>query len=233
MEQTKRILIVEDEVKIAHLLQDYLQNSGFVTECLHDGAVVLPAVRRQPPDLLLLDLMLPGKDGLSICQELRQFSRLPVIMITARVEEIDRVLGLEIGANDYICKPFSPREVVARVKALFRTLALTQAPPSPNRETIRLDESRMVVVLAGVDMPLTPVEFRLLNSMAAQPGRIFSRSQLMAQAYADQRVVTDRTVDSHIKNLRKKIAQYYPSQELIKSVYGVGYKFELDENIED
>lgn len=226
MEQPKRVLVVEDEEKIAQLLQDYLQGSGYQTHWIAHGDEVVEWVREASPDLVLLDLMLPGKDGIEICRELRTFTQVPIIMVTARVEEIDRILGLEIGANDYICKPFSPREVVARVKVLFRTLAALQPVNSVADELIVLDGDRMSVTVAGHPLEVTPVEFRLLNTLVGQPGRIFSRAQLMENLYEDNRIVTDRTIDSHVKNLRKKLSAHYSDAELIRSVYGVGYKYE-------
>ena len=225
-ESQHTVLVVEDEAKIAQLLQDYLHNSGYNTHWIEDGEAVVEWVQQQQPDLILLDLMLPGKDGITICQELRAFTEVPIIMVTARIEEIDRVLGLEIGANDYICKPFSPREVMARVKALFRTLAYRQQPSNRDNSTIVLNPERMQATIFGHVLELTVVEFRLLATLVNQPGRIFARAQLMENLYEDRRVVTDRTVDSHVKNLRKKIAEHHSDSEIIKSVYGVGYKFE-------
>lgn len=221
----KQILVVEDEPKIAQLLQDYLQQSGFSTEWIGEGEGVVEWVRAHQPDMVLLDLMLPGKDGITICREIRLFSEVPIVMVTARVEEIDRILGLEIGANDYICKPFSPREVVARVKALFRTLSWRGQAVVESRVVVLSDE-QMLATVSGVALELTPVEYRLLKTLVDHPGRIFSRAQLMENLYDDHRVVTDRTIDSHVKNLRKKIAEHHAEPELIRSVYGVGYKFE-------
>jgi two-component system response regulator BaeR len=218
------ILIVEDEPKLAQLLSDYLEQSGFETHCIADGLEVIPWVKNNSPALILLDLMLPGKNGMDICKEMRLFSNLPVIMVTARIEEIDRLLGLELGADDYICKPFSPREVVARVKTVLRR-AQTQ-PPASN-QGLELDESRYLAVIDGKNLELTAVEFHLLNILASVPGRIYSRNQLIEKVYHDHRVVSDRTIDSHIKKLRKKIADTSPDKELIHSVYGVGYKFEF------
>jgi two-component system response regulator BaeR len=217
-----RILIVEDEPKLAALLSDYLQQAGFEAIRLDNGLEVVSRVREQTPDLILLDLMLPGKDGLEVCKEIRSFSAVPIVMVTARVEEIDRLLGLELGADDYICKPFSPREVVARVKAVLRRAgaATLQA------EGLVLDESRYLATLHGHDLDLTAVEFKLLHFLSANPGRIYSRTQLMDRIYPDQRTVGDRTIDSHIKKLRKKLAAAAPGEELIHSVYSVGYKFE-------
>jgi two-component system response regulator BaeR len=221
-----RVLIVEDEPKLASLLRDYLAAAEFETEVLHDGAAAIGRIRESAPDAVLLDLMLPGKDGLSICREVRSFSHVPILMITARVEEIDRLLGLELGADDYICKPFSPREVVARVKAVLRRGQPLQTSPSAPLPLV-LDEVRFEVLVHGTPLTLTPVEFRLLKRLSEQPGRVFSRAALITAAYTDHRVVSDRTVDSHIKNLRRKLAD--AGVDVIGSVYGVGYRFEWPE----
>lgn len=217
------VLIVEDEEKLAGIMADYLHQAGFRTHCLADGTAVVPWVREHAPGLILLDVMLPGKEGLDICKEIRAFSGIPIIMTTARVEEIDRLLGLELGADDYICKPFSPREVVARVKAVLRRAGGTSTIQASG---LALDESRYLATLDGRDLELTVVEFKLLRLLAANPGRIFGRQQLMDRIYPDERVVADRTIDSHIKKLRKKIAAAGNGEELIHSVYGVGYKLE-------
>lgn len=215
----KEILIVEDETKLAELLRDYLQQAGFAVRIVSDGRDAIPAVRERAPDLILLDLMLPGRDGMEICRELRTFSLVPVIMTTARVEEIDRLLGLELGADDYICKPYSPREVVARVRAVLRRSA-GGTPPAPG---LHLDEGRYRAEWEGQSVELTAVEFQLLRFLAATPGRIYSRQQLMDRIYPDQRSVSDRTIDSHIKKLRRKLLTITAGIELIRSVYGVGY----------
>jgi two-component system response regulator BaeR len=217
------ILVIEDEPKLASLLTDYLRAAGFEPFCIGNGTEVVPWVMKNSPDLILLDLMLPGRDGIEICKDLRTFSNVPVIMVTARVEEIDRLLGLELGADDYICKPFSPREVVARVKAVLRRLGDGQPIQSHG---LVLDEHRYSAVLHGHDLGLTAVEFKLIQFLASNPGRIYGRQQLMDKIYPDQRVVSDRTVDSHIKKLRKKIVAVSPGEELIHSVYGIGYKFD-------
>jgi two-component system response regulator BaeR len=219
------ILIVEDEQKLASLLHDYLRQANYSPHCLYSGLDVLPWVRQHQVDLILLDLMLPGRDGMEVCKELRTFTNVPVIMLTARIEEIDRVLGLELGADDYICKPFSPREVVARVKAVLRRSG-AGGSLQKGGEGLVLDEHGYKAILHGVDLGLTAVEFNLLNYLAANPGRIFSRDQLMGCIYPEQRIVNDRTIDSHIKKLRRKIAEVAPDEELVHSVYGVGYKFE-------
>ncbi|MCC7411864.1 MAG: response regulator [Gammaproteobacteria bacterium] len=222
------ILIVEDEPKIARLLADYLEGSGFATTHLADGRDVIARVRASAPDLILLDLMLPGRDGLEICRELRSFSEVPVIMLTARVEEIDRLLGLELGADDYVCKPFSPREVLARVKAILRRTRRRDDGAPASAPALVLDEARYEASLRGTRLELTPVEFRLLLTLAEHRGRVYSRAQLLDRLYDDHRVVTDRTVDSHVKNLRRKLERIAPGEDVIRSVYGVGYKLEID-----
>lgn len=228
---TERILIVEDEPKIADLLQKYLHNASYQTHWLNSGIGVSDWVRTEKPDLILLDLMLPGKDGLEVCKEIRQFSPVPVIMLTARVEEIDRLLGLELGADDYICKPFSPREVIARIKAVLRRLQAFAAAVDNNQQAssgtlLELDRDRLTVRTGERETALTLVEFELLATLQQHPGRIFGREQLMSKVYTDNRIVSDRTIDSHIKKLRRKLAEILPQHELIHSVYSVGYKFE-------
>ena len=221
------ILIVEDEPKLAAVLAEYLRAAGFTTRVLADGNAVVPAVQAHSPALLLLDLMLPGRDGLSICRELRSFTPLPIIMVTARVEEIDRLLGLELGADDYICKPFSPREVVARVKAVLRRQGVAGNPAQGGPVAgLLIEPEAWRAELDGHKLDLTPVEFRLLETLAAHPGRVFSRAALLDRLYDDHRVVSDRTVDSHVKNLRRKLAEAAPTRELLHSVYGVGYRLE-------
>lgn len=221
------ILIAEDEEKIARLLADYLHQAGCRTLWVADGLAVESAVREHAPDLLLLDLMLPGRDGLDICRALRHFSDIPIIMLTARVEEIDRLLGLEIGADDYVCKPFSPREVVSRVKALLRRANGQLIPQNAveHADGLLLDEESFQARLNGQTLDLTPVEFRLLTTLHARPGRVFGRDTLLQRIYADHRIVSGRTVDSHIKNLRRKLEEAAPGRDLIQSVYGVGYRF--------
>lgn len=223
-----RILVVEDEPKLAEILRTYLEAAGFEVECVADGLEVMPSVVQATPDLVLLDLMLPGRDGLDVCRDLRAYAPIPIIMVTARSEEIDRLLGLELGADDYICKPYSPREVVARVKAVLRR---SQGHPGPANACeavgLEIEPSAYQARLDGTVLDLTPVEFRLLALLASQPGRIFSRDQVLDGLYDDHRVVTDRAVDSHVKNLRRKLAQVRPGRDLIRSVYGVGYRLDL------
>ncbi len=218
-----KVLIVEDEPKLASVLADYLRVSGFESLTLGNGVDVVPWVLEHKPDLILLDLMLPDRDGMEICKDIRTFSQVPIIMVTARVEEIDRILGLELGADDYICKPFSPREVIARVKAVLRRINDVYTAQS---QGLVLDEGRYEATLYGHDLKLTAVEFKLLQFMAANPGRIFGRQQLMDKIYPDERNVSDRTIDSHIKKLRRKIEAVDAVANFIHSVYSVGYKFE-------
>lgn len=225
------ILVVEDEPKIAALLDEYLRGpGGYSTQVLRHGNEVMPWLEQNTADLVILDLMLPGKDGLELCRLIRQSSELPIIMLTARTEEIDRLLGLELGADDYICKPFSPREVVARVRAVLRRARTTAGSDSNAIKSntpeggLRMDPARYQAWLGGTELKLTPVEFSLLRSLTTQPGRVFSRDQLMNEMYSDYRVVTDRAVDSHIKNLRRKLQAAAPDTDLIESIYGVGYR---------
>ncbi|MBM7343794.1 two-component system response regulator BaeR [Pantoea coffeiphila] len=230
MEQEKPaplILIVEDEPKLGQLLVDYLQAANYRTHHLLRGDEALEWAKQNQPDLMLLDLMLPGLDGLSVCRELRRFSELPVIMVTAKTEEIDRLLGLEIGADDYICKPFSPREVVARVKTILKR-CLRPKEEAVQTSLLCMDENRFQASWDDKPLDLTPAEFRLLKTLAHEPGKVFSREQLLNQLYDDYRVVTDRTIDSHIKNLRRKLESLDASQPFIRAVYGMGYRWEAD-----
>ena len=217
----KQILIVEDEAKLAALEADYLRAEGFEPHSIANGLEVVPWVRAHSPDLILLDLMLPGRDGLDICRELRTFSDVPIVMVTARVEEIDRLIGLDLGADDYVCKPFSARELMARIRAILRR------PRSKTVPGLVLKEAEHRAELDGRALDLTPVEFRLLRTLAATPGRVFARDKLLEHLYDDHRVVTDRTVDTHVKNLRRKLEEVRPGGELVRSIYGVGYKLEL------
>lgn len=220
-----QIAIVEDEPKLASLLRDYLEADGFSTIVYDDGTQALDGLKRNPPDFVLLDLMLPGTDGMTICRELRKTSNVPIIMITARVEEIDRLLGLEIGADDYICKPFSPREVIARVKTVLRRVTPAGVESASGDEFI-IDEDAALVRVGDNECALTSVELNLLKTLHASPGRIFNRHQLMTRIYNDNRVVSDRTIDSHVKKLRQKLEELHPGVQYIHSVYGIGYKFE-------
>lgn len=229
MTSQQQVLVVEDEPKIAQILVDFLSLEGFLTHVVHDGDEAEAAIKQVNPDCVILDLMLPGKDGLSICKDVRKFSHVPIIMLTARVDEIDRLMGLGFGADDYVCKPFSPREVVARVQALLRRAALGAAAEktAPNILTfkhIRIDTERFECTINGSIIELTPVEFRLLKTLLGKPGTVFSREILMQRCYEDARIVSNRTIDSHMKNLRNKISLVDDPQPILQSVYGVGYK---------
>lgn len=224
----KTILIVEDEAKLASLLSEYLALADYATHIIADGLAVVPWLRTHSADLIVLDLMLPNRDGIELCRDIRQFSNVPIIMTTARIEEIDRLLGLALGADDYICKPYSPREVVARIKAVLRRINPEQQPaiiPS-TPELLSLDPLSYRVSVGKQSISLSTIEFMLLNTLHQEPTRLFSRNQLMDNIYTDQRVVLDRTVDSHIKKLRKKLTVLLPDYELIHAMYGAGYCYE-------
>lgn len=221
------ILIVEDDAKIAALLADYMSNAGWQARCVADGRSAVGIIRDGGVDLVLLDLMLPELDGIGVCREVRAFSQVPIIMLTARVDEIDRLLGLDSGADDYVCKPFSPREVVARVRVHLRRSAPGATPVSPvpaaPASPFQIDRTGMRVLHNGAALALTPLEYRLLAELIDNPSRVYTRQQLLDFAHQDQRDISDRTVDSHIKNIRRKL----PDAECLQSVYGVGYRFEF------
>ena len=221
----RTILVVEDEPKLAQVLMDYLSAAHYRTQWLSGGMPVVAWVRRNKPDLILLDIMLPGRDGISLCREIRSFSDVPIIIVTARIEEVDRVLGLDAGADDYICKPFSPREVIARIGAVFRRIDRLKQDRMPDHG-FYIDDDRLEIRFDGQLLDLTWTEFRLLGYMISNPGRVFSRERLLECLHGDGRSLTDRTVDSHIKNIRRKLEQIAPGRELIVSVYGAGYKVE-------
>jgi len=224
----QHILIVEDEQKIAELLRDYLEKAGYRTTMVNRGDQAVGQVKKKSPDLMLLDIMLPGMDGMAVCREVRKISQMPIIMITARVEEIDRLLGLELGADDYICKPFSPREVVARVKAVLRRVHAEPAEKKLALGPIVLDENEHRAMIRGSELDMTPTEFRLLQVLMSQPGRVFTRDELLSRVQGYDCEGYDRTIDSHIKNLRKKMAEHLPDREIITTVYGVGYKLTIE-----
>ena len=224
----RRILVVEDDDKIAAILIDFLRAGGYTTARCADGLAVAAEVRAHPPAAILLDLMLPGKDGIEVCKEVRAFSAVPIVMVTARVEEIDRLLGLELGADDYVCKPFSPRELLARIKALLRREDRHRNghESGGNADGFALDEPARRIRLNGRELPLTPLEYQLLRLLLAAPERVYSRDQLLDALHEDFRDVSDRAVDSHIKNLRRKIDAAAPGLQCIGTVYGVGYRYE-------
>lgn len=216
------ILIVEDEADLAALIADYVAAAGYAAQVIADGNAALDHIRQRLPQLIILDLTLPGLDGISVCRGVRENSDVPIIMVTARVEEIDRLLGLEVGADDYLCKPFSPRELVARIKAVLRR----SAGPSSSSGLIEIDEERQIVRIRSTAVQLTPTEFRLFAAMAKRPGIIHSRAQLLDVARSDNLDVTDRSIDSHVKNLRRKLGAAAPDAEIIGSIYGLGYRVE-------
>ncbi|EHD20648.1 MULTISPECIES: two-component system response regulator BaeR [Brenneria] len=223
------VLIVEDEPKLGQLLVDYLQAADYQTRWISNGDEVLDWVKQNPPALILLDLMLPGTDGLTLCRAIRRFSNVPIIMVTARSEEVDRLLGLEIGADDYICKPFSPREVVVRVRTLLRRCGWQAEAQKPaDKAALLIDKNSFQASYLGQNLDLTPAELRLLKTLATEPGKVFSREALLDKLYDDYRVVTDRTIDSHIKNLRRKLEQLDEQTSFIRTVYGMGYRWEAE-----
>ena len=221
------ILIVEDESDLAAIMTDYVRAAGFLAETSADGDDALARVRREPPHLMVLDIMLPGLDGVSLCKAVREFSDVPIIMVTARVAEIDRLLGLETGADDYLCKPFSPRELVARIKAILRRREWKATAPQDIPRRIDVDEPTRTVRIDSHRLELTASEYRLLATMSRRPGTIYSRAQLLDIARRDSLDVNDRAIDTHIKNLRRKIAERMPDVDIIQSVYGLGYRVEL------
>ncbi len=220
------ILVVDDEARIVKLVRDYLERAGFDVVAAHDGETALTLARLEQPDLIVLDLMLPGVDGLDVCRRLRQESGVPIIMLTARVEEADRIVGLELGADDYVTKPFSPRELVARVRATLRRASGQMGPITLLRSgDVELDTASLEAAVAGEPVDLTPTEFQLLATLIRQPGRIFSREQLLEAVHGVAFDGYDRSVDSHIKNLRRKIEPDPRQPRYIQTVYGVGYRF--------
>ncbi|MFV9674943.1 MAG: response regulator transcription factor [Anaerolineales bacterium] len=222
----KKILVVDDEPKIIQLTQDYLENAGFSVISAGDGERALAVIQIEKPDLVVLDLGLPGMDGLDVCRSIRKTSNLPIIMLTARDEETDKLVGLELGADDYITKPFSPKELVARVRSVLRRSELVQE----GREVIRvgdvtLDLPRMQVTVSGEEIELTATEFQLLQALASQPGRIFTRSQLLNAVHGVAIESYERAIDAHIKNIRRKLEPFPHEPRYIQTVYGVGYRF--------
>ena len=221
-----RVLVVEDEPKLAALLADYLRAAGHEAECVGDGRDALQAWIARRHDLVLLDLMLPGLDGLSLCRQLRELTAVPIIILTARADEADRLTGLDLGADDYIAKtPFSPREVMARVKAVLRRSRAGQRPLAAAAPLL-IDEQAWRARWQGRALELTPNEFRLLRLLASQRGRVFTRAQLLEVLQGDAFATTERAVDTHVKNLRRKLEQAGAGSERIRSVYGVGYSYD-------
>jgi two-component system response regulator BaeR len=221
----KKILIVEDEPKLAQLLADYLAHDGFESHIIDDGDNVISWVKHYAPDLILMDIMLPKRDGISLCKEIREFSTVPLFLLTARIGETDRLKGLEIGADDYICKPYSAKEVVARIKAIFRR----QQNFSPEMAMVSgfsLDKVKCHAYCEGVLLDLTLSEFRILSTLLDKRGKVYSRANLLDVLHEDDRDISDRTVDTHIKNLRQKLQKITGKKDIIQAVYGMGYTIE-------
>jgi two-component system, OmpR family, response regulator BaeR len=219
------LVIIEDDPKLADMLANYLRAHGFVPHVVADGAHAVAAVQRINPAAVLLDVVLPHVDGIEICGQLRRLTAAPIIMISARVEEIDRVIGLEVGADDYVCKPFSPREVLARLRALLRR-AEGRLLPAPASSGFTVDEPAQRIRFHQQALPLTALEYRVFKLLLSRPGQVFSRERLLDAAHSDGSDSTDRAIDSHIKNLRRKLGAAGAEAALLLTVYGVGYRFE-------
>ncbi len=220
------VLVVEDDERISQLLLDYLRHEGFDASTVGDGRSALAQIRQSPPSAVILDVSLPGLDGIEVCREVRRFSDVPILMLTARVDEVDRLLGLNVGADDYVCKPFSPREVMARLRALVRR---AEGRVTTAQRLWTIDDDALRITWRDQPLPLTPLEFRMLRLLLGRPGRVFSRAQLLASIHSDARDVSDRAIDTHVKNLRRKIQAIDPDSDCIESIYGVGYRFEAPE----
>lgn len=221
---TSRVLVVEDDRKISELLLNYLSAEGYEATPVYDGRDAVQQIAQRAPDVIVLDWMLPGLDGIGVCKAVRAFSDVPILMLTARVDELDRLLGLDTGADDYVCKPFAPREVVARVRALLRRAGgRVIALPQP----WLIEDASFRISWLGQWLPLTRIEFMIFRTILARPGRVFSRAQLLSSVHDSQRDISDRAIDTHVKNLRKKVQAVDPDSDCIASVYGLGYRFDL------
>jgi DNA-binding response OmpR family regulator len=226
-DKVKKILVVEDESKIARLVRDYLEHAGFETVVAGDGDTALASARRSKPDLVVLDLGLPGRDGLDVARTLRRTSTVPIVMLTARGDEIDRVVGLELGADDYVVKPFSPKELVARVRAVLRRTEAARArgPEVLRMADVEVDVGRMRVSVGGRPVELTTTEFQLLAVLIREPGRVFTRGQLLDAVHGVAFESYERAVDAHVKNIRKKLEPTPGRPRYLLTVHGVGYRF--------
>ncbi|MHB1133219.1 MAG: response regulator [Chloroflexota bacterium] len=225
-----KVLVVDDEANLVKLVKGYLEREGFVVSTAGDGATALRLAREQRPDLVVLDLMLPELDGLEVCRQLRQWSDAYVIMLTARVEEVDKIVGLAVGADDYLTKPFSPRELIARVRAMLRrprggTAKTEEAPPDLVYEGLVVDQAGREVTVAGQPVSLTPLEFNLLVALASEPGRVLTRAQLLERVWGYDYYGDDHVVDVHLASLRKKIEPNPARPQWLQTVRGVGYRF--------
>ena len=220
------VLVVEDEIEIARVVRDYLRNAGFEVIVVGDGGSAVASVRSAKPDLLVLDLGLPGRDGLDVAREIRRWSDTPIVMLTARGDETDRIVGLEIGADDYVVKPFSPKELVARVRAVLRrTRAAARGDEVVRAGDVEIDTAKMRVSVGGTQVDLTPTEFQLLATLAREPGRVFTRSQLLDAVHGVAIESYERAIDAHVKNIRRKIEPEPGSPRYVVTVHGVGYRF--------
>jgi DNA-binding response OmpR family regulator len=220
------VLLVEDELEIARVVRDYLQHAGFEVIVVGDGGSAVASVRSARPDLLVLDLGLPGTDGLDVAREVRRWSETPIVMLTARGDESDRIVGLELGADDYVVKPFSPKELVARVRAVLRRGRASRRGDEVLRVAdVEIDTAKMRVTVAGEAVELTPTEFQLLATLAREPGRVFTRSQLLDAVHGVAIESYERAIDAHVKNIRRKIEPTPGSPRYLLTVHGVGYRF--------
>jgi len=220
------VLVVEDEIEIARVVRDYLRNAGFEVIVVGDGGSAIASVRSAKPDLLVLDLGLPGRDGLDVAREIRRWSDTPIVMLTARGDETDRIVGLEIGADDYVVKPFSPKELVARVRAVLRrTRTAARGDEIVRAGDVEIDTAKMRVNVGGIQVDLTPTEFQLLVTLAREPGRVFTRSQLLDAVHGVAIESYERAIDAHVKNIRRKIEPTPGSPRYVMTVHGVGYRF--------
>ena len=220
------VLVVEDEIEIARVVRDYLDNAGFEVIVVGDGGSAIASVRGSRPDLLVLDLGLPGRDGLDVAREIRRWSNTPIVMLTARGDETDRVVGLELGADDYVVKPFSPKELVARIRAVLRrTRAAERGAEILRAADVDVDTGKMRVTVAGRPVELTPTEFQLLSTLVAEPGRVFTRGQLLDAVHGVAIESYERAIDAHVKNIRRKIEPEPGSPRYLLTVHGVGYRF--------
>jgi two-component system, OmpR family, alkaline phosphatase synthesis response regulator PhoP len=220
------VLVVEDEIEIARVVRDYLRNAGFEVIVVGDGGSAVASVRSAKPDLLVLDLGLPGRDGLDVAREIRRWSDTPIVMLTARGDETDRIVGLEIGADDYVVKPFSPKELVARVRAVLRrSRTAARGDEVVRAGDVEIDTAKMRVSVGGTQVDLTPTEFQLLATLAREPGRVFTRSQLLDAVHGVAIESYERAIDAHVKNIRRKIEAKPGSPRYVMTVHGVGYRF--------
>lgn len=224
------VLLVEDEPRIAQLLIKYFELEGYEYTWLSSGEGVLEQVKLSTPDICILDLMLPETNGIELCKNIRKFSNLPIIMLTAKVDEVDKLIGFKVGADDYVCKPFSPKELMARIEALLKRSRFVQAPRAVwNHQDIELNENKYLVTVKGLKVSLTTNEFNLLKTLMQEPEKVFTRKELLLAVKQHELEIYERTIDTHIKNLRKKLADASGGENYIVSVYGLGYSLKEQE----